>query len=59
MGGNLRGRAVSRADGRFVLTGIPPGSYLVSARAAAHAPLPPAPLTVPPPGSGPLELKFT
>ncbi|MET9901717.1 Pvc16 family protein [Streptomyces sp. NPDC006446] len=57
--GNLRGRAVCQDDGRFVLTGVPPGSYLVSARAAAHAPLPPAPLTVPPPGPGPLKLQFT
>jgi hypothetical protein len=56
--GHLRGRAASRADGRFVLTGVPPGSYLVTARAAAYPPRPPTSLTVPPTGSGPLELRF-
>jgi hypothetical protein len=57
--GQLCARDVTAADGRFVLTGIPPGDYRISARSAAHTPLAPAPITVPWSAPGPLELQFT
>jgi Pvc16 N-terminal domain/Carboxypeptidase regulatory-like domain len=57
--GRLQARSLTGPDGHFVLDGIPPGTYLVSARAAAHLPTPPLALTVPSPNPGPLEVQFT
>jgi Pvc16 N-terminal domain/Carboxypeptidase regulatory-like domain len=57
--GQLCARDITAADGHFVLTGLPPGDYRISARSAAHAPLAPEPITVPWTAPGPLELQFT
>jgi hypothetical protein len=57
--GHLQARALSDTDGRFVVDGMPPGTYAVSARAAAHTPLGPVPVTVPSPTPGPVQLTFT
>ncbi|MFE9775572.1 Pvc16 family protein [Streptomyces sp. NPDC005931] len=57
--GRLRARARSRADGSFVLDGVPPGDYLVTARAPGHTVPRPEPVTVPVPTGGPLRLRFT
>lgn len=57
--GRLRARAISGADGSFVLDGVPPGDHLVTARAPGRAALPPVPVTVPAPTAGPIRLQFT
>ncbi|GIE88164.1 Pvc16 family protein [Actinoplanes regularis] len=57
--GQLCARDISTADGHFVLSGLRPGDYRISARSASHAPLAPAPVTVPLAAPGPLELQFT
>ncbi|MGI5400306.1 Pvc16 family protein [Streptomyces sp. CA-135486] len=58
-GGRLRARAFSGADGAFVLDSVPPGDYLVTARAAGHAALPPVAVVVPASTTELLQLQFT
>lgn len=57
--GQLLGRALTEGDGRFVLEGIPPGTYRLAVRAADLPPLAPQTVTLPAPVEGPLELQFT
>ncbi|MET0716471.1 MAG: Pvc16 family protein [Mycetocola sp.] len=56
--GRLMGRTTTLVDGTFVLDGIPPGTYRLSARAAGLPSTAPLSVTVPSPLSTPLELAF-
>jgi hypothetical protein len=57
--GHPLGRALTDSDGRFVLEGIPAGTYRLAVRAAALPLLAPQTVTLPAPVEGPLELQFT
>jgi len=57
--GHLRARAITAADGSFVLGGLVAGAYLAAVRATGMPALGPVPLTLPSPAAGPVELTYT
>ncbi|MFZ2166163.1 MAG: Pvc16 family protein [Propionibacteriaceae bacterium] len=57
--GHLRGRASTDDEGRFVLDGLPPGSYRLAARVPGRPAAPPHDITLPEPTPGPYTVQLT